>query len=484
MKIIPILLFAAGISCAYARYRGRDYEQHKICNEYSTLGGNIFKALVIASHSQKFSTAEFEEINALADGVVKLAEKCCAVGTDPNCYDDEATAISEKSCANTTGFPTHPGITECCKSEGLERKLCLADLRLPLEEFPALEETTNEEICQQFQKDPQTYGNRYLYELARRHGNVPIGLLLNVSNKHLNMVAACCVPSLSNFCFLKERLNQKDSMLFLRHASHLCNSQKYIKSFKTGLNVHYGQLIPSASFKEVSPVVKYLEEGLAKCCSNPDPDCLMNEISGFKTALCTDSILPNKCEKFKQCCRKSPVEVFSCIESLSIHSSNEFSKITEPSNEELCKENNDSTVTEYLFEFGKRHQHLSSVILAPVFDGFNKMVTSCCKEADPNICLTKAKPQIKEEMETFSTKLGGICESYHKMDFIPFKQKNRKHLQEKMPTSPPEEINRVAQLQEDFATTCCFYTAPRLRCQELIKAVIGNTCKENPCFII
>ncbi|KAG2466875.1 VTDB protein, partial [Polypterus senegalus] len=241
-----------------------------------------FDIRVIASHSQKFSTAAFEEINALADGVVKLAEKCCAVGTDPNCYDDEATVISEKSCANTSGFPTHPGITECCKSEGLERKLCLADLRLPLEEFPALEETTNEEICQQFQKDPQTYGN--------------------------------------------------------------------------SLNVHYGQLIPSASFKEVSPVVKYLEEGLAKCCSNPDPDCLMNE-----------------------------------------------------------------------------------------------------------------KSQIKEEMETFSTKLGGICESYHKMDFIPFKQKNRKHLQEKMPTSPPEEINRVAQLQEDFAATCCFYTAPRLRCQELVR---------------
>lgn len=42
----------------------------------------------IIANSQKYSNGTFEEIGHLVREMVSLAEKCCADGAEPSCYDD------------------------------------------------------------------------------------------------------------------------------------------------------------------------------------------------------------------------------------------------------------------------------------------------------------------------------------------------------------------------------------------------------------
>ncbi|MBN3271700.1 VTDB protein, partial [Polyodon spathula] len=274
-------------------------------------------------------------------------------------------------------FPKHPGITKCCEEQSLERKLCLANLHVLSEEFPSLEELTDDEVCKQFTADPkETNLDRYLYELAKRHGRVPAGVVLNATDSYSRMVASCCSSSQSNVCFLKERLQHKDSKLFLQLASHLCHNQVHFKSLSTG-----------ASFEEVFPVADYLQQGLANCCFNPNPECLVKEFVGLKTVLCTNSTLPAKYDKLEKCCTNPCLDVLPCVDYLDAQPPIQLSEIQEPANEDLCKDASSVTINKYLFEIGKRHQHLPIPILATIFGGFNKMVNSCCSAEDSNTCL-------------------------------------------------------------------------------------------------
>ncbi|XP_058845873.1 vitamin D-binding protein-like isoform X1 [Acipenser ruthenus] len=483
MKIVQIILFTAAVTFVHSRSRGKDYEKEKICQQYSMLGREKFKASGIVIYSQKFSTSTFEQVNAVLDAMVNLADKCCAEGADPNCYDEGATAMSEVSCMEDSPFPKHPGITKCCEEQSLERKLCLANLRVLSEEFPSLEEPTDDEVCKQFTADPKGYMERYLYELARRHGSVPAGLVLNATDNYSRMVASCCSSSQSKVCFLKERLQQKDSKLFLRLASHLCHSQVHFKSLSTGLAVRFGQMIPSASFEEVLPVADYLQQGLAKCCFNPNPECLIKEFIGLKTVLCTNSTLLAKYDKLEKCCTKPCLDVLPCVDSLDAQPPTQLAEIQEPDNEDLCKDASSVTIKKYFFEIGRRHHYLPIPILATIFGGFNKMVNSCCSAEDSNTCLNNKKPLMKKEIGTFISKANEICENYRKLDFTVYKERTLTHFQEKLPGATKDEINKKVEHQTEFASTCCFPKGPPLRCQKLVNT-IGHTCEGDTCLLI
>lgn len=72
----------------------------------------------------------------------------------------QTSELSIKSCESDAPFPVHPGTSECCTKEGLERKLCMAALSHQPQEFPAYVEPTNDEICEAFRKDPKGFADQ------------------------------------------------------------------------------------------------------------------------------------------------------------------------------------------------------------------------------------------------------------------------------------------------------------------------------------
>ncbi|XP_066566728.1 vitamin D-binding protein [Amia ocellicauda] len=467
MKITCIVVLMSAFDFVYSISRGKHYVKEKVCQEYAMLGKEKFKAIGMVLYSQKFSTGTFEEVNAVTDEMVKLAETCCTENSSADCYDTGATAMSEMSCSKDSPFPKHPGIASCCKEDGLERKLCLAALRVTSEELPSLQESTNEEICQKFKEDPKEYSLRYFYEFSRRHGSIPAGLILNATDSYLRMVGTCCSLSESTICFLRERLQLKDSNHFLRLTSNLCHNQAHLPYFKIGLTAYYGHIL-NDSLEDILPITTHLQEGLSKCCLNPNPECLITELMQVKTVLCNDTSLSGKYRKLHDCCSKPPLDVLSCVETSESESPPQQTEIKKPTDTDLCKEGSATVLDKYFFEIGRKHNHLTLPVLASVFADIGDYIHkgSACK-------LIKKSPL--EKIETFVSKTDGLCQQYKKLDFTVFKERLVKSVQEEMPDASKTVVDTKAKQWVEFTSTCCSRKAPALRCRKLIDLIVGDT---------
>ncbi|KAK9974426.1 hypothetical protein ABG768_022526 [Culter alburnus] len=457
MRNTALVLFSALIVPALLADKGKNYTKENVCQELSAIGIEKFKEMVTVLYSQKFPNGTFEEVKCVADEMTKLAEKCCKDDASPDCYDKGATEISEKSCGKDSPFPKHPGIEQCCTLQGHERKLCLASLRYSADELPSLLEPTNEEICTEYTKHEKDYSVRYVYEFARRHRNIPAGFVLNATQHHVRMAERCCRPAVKIPCFLQERLQMESSNIFLRFLSNVCNNQVNLKSYKFGLSAYYGNL--GLSFEEASAISSRFQSGLEKCCLQPQPECIIEELTSFQKVLCSESKLEAISEDFRKCCRKPALDTLPCVDVLK-RQARQYPHVANPVSSQLCEEVQTHGIDRYLFVIGVKHASISLPVLTTVLDRIKSTVTACCSSADVTACLTEKESKLKKTTALLS-KLDDTCSRYFKLDLPVFKTLIQK-----------ERGETQVQAWVHLATSCCSQRSPAQLCQKLTEDVI------------
>ncbi|XP_051525953.1 vitamin D-binding protein [Myxocyprinus asiaticus] len=462
MRNTALILISAIIIPALVADKGKNYAKENVCQELRTIGIDKFREMVTVLYSQKFPYGTFEEVNCVADEMTKLAEKCCKDDASPDCYDKGATEISEKSCGKDSPFPKHPDIEQCCTLQGPERKLCLASLRYTSDELPSLLEPTNEEICTQHREHGNGYAVRYVYEFARRHRSIPAGFVLNATQYHVRMAERCCHPAIKNTCFLQEKLQQSSFKIFLRFLSNNCNNQVNLKSYRSGLSAYYGNLL-GVSFEEASTLSSHFQSGLEKCCLQPQPACIMEELASFQKVLCNESKLEAMSKEFQRCCRKSPLDSLTCVDDLK-RQPHHFKDLTNPLSSQLCKEAQPHGLDRYLFLIGVRHASISLPVMTTVLDRIKNTVTVCCSAADVTACLTEKESKLKKTTALLS-KIDDTCLQYFKLELAAFKTMMQREAQ-------GERAKMRAQAWVELATSCCFQHSPAQLCQKMTEEVI------------
>ncbi|XP_073696904.1 vitamin D-binding protein [Garra rufa] len=462
MRSTALILISALVVPALLAHKGKNYTKENVCQELKAIGIETFKEMVTVLYSQKFPNGTFQEVNCVADEMTKLAEKCCKDDASPDCYDKGATEISEKSCGKDSPFPKHPGIEQCCTLQGHERKLCLATLRYSADELPSLLEPTNEEICTEYTKDEKDYSVRYVYEFARRHRNIPAGFVLNATQNHVRMAERCCRPAVKNLCFLQERLQMRSSSIFLRFLSNVCNNQVNLKSFKSGLSAYYGNLL-GLSFEEASAMSGRFQSGLEKCCLQPQPECIIEEITSFQKVLCGESKLDAMSADFRECCSKPPLDTLPCVDDLK-RQQRQSPDVANPVSSQLCEEAQPHGIDRYLFLIGVKHASISLPVLTTVLNRIKNTVTTCCASADVTACLTEKESKLKKTTALLS-KLDDACSRYFRLDLPAFKAQMQTEVQ-------GEGGEKRTQAWADLATSCCSQRSPTQLCQKLTEDVI------------
>ncbi|XDV20326.1 hypothetical protein PO909_025675 [Leuciscus waleckii] len=324
----------------------------------------------------------------------------------------KATEISEKSCGKDSPFPKHPGIEQCCTLQGHERKLCLASLRYSADELPSLIEPTNEEICTEYTQYKKNYSVRYVYEFARRHRNIPAGFVLNATQHHVRMAKRCCHPAVKISCFLEERLQMGSANIFLRFLSNVCNNQVNLKSYKFGLSAYYGNLL-GLSFENASAISSRFQSGLEKCCLQPQPECIIEELTSFQKVLCSESKLNAMSEDFRKCCRKPALDTLPCVDDLE-RQPRQHPHVADPVSSQLCEKVQPHGIDRYLFLIGVKHSSISLPVLTTVLNRIKTTVTACCSSADVTACLTQKESKLKKTTALLS-KLDDTCSQYSKL---------------------------------------------------------------------
>ncbi|XP_018409047.1 PREDICTED: vitamin D-binding protein [Nanorana parkeri] len=462
--------------------KGKPYERDIVCQQFKLMGKENFAALTVIMSSRKYSNATFEEIRHLVKAVVSLTEKCCVEGAAADCYDNEASALSEKSCDPKSPFPKHPGVTGCCVQKGLERKLCLADLKQPPKEFPTYLEPSNEDLCTVFKTDPKLFSIKFLYEYSSNYAQAPFLVVKNSTENYLNMIKECCTAKKTTPCFLKQRLQRHPLHLLTVMSNRMCSlfASYGEENLKFSAAVMFSQKIPSAEFKDVMPIVEQGTRVLAKCCRSLTDNCMESELTVHIKQVCKKL---SKDTRITECCKKAPIDTFHCLHSMSAAEPITLPKLQLPSGDQLCKKGKNQELEKYMYEIARRNTKLPEVFVEKLYESVTEIVKKCCSSENANSCLDKKKSQLDEEIKNYISEGNELCGDYHKYPFSEFKQRLIKALGRRLPKLTSTKAEELAEERANLASTCCIINAPPVYCKEKINKIISNTCPQKPCHL-
>uniref|UniRef100_A0A8C5LME1 Vitamin D-binding protein n=1 Tax=Leptobrachium leishanense TaxID=445787 RepID=A0A8C5LME1_9ANUR len=424
------------------------------------------KAVIM--NSRKYSNATFEETTHLVKAVMSLVEKCCVPGAAADCYDKGASELSLKSCDPKSPFPRHPGIANCCLRTGLERKLCLADLKQPPKEFPTYVEESNDELCDAFRKDPKLFSTRYMYEYSSNYAHAPLLVVINSTTNYLSMATSCCTSKKPSTCFLKQRLQRQPIHLLTVMSNRLCSHYSYgEEKLKLSAAIMFSQRVPSAEYRDIMSIVQQGTQVLAKCCSSLTDNCMENELSVHIKQVCKK--LSSKDSRVSDCCKKSSIDTLYCLHSMPAAEPISLPKLNWPGSDQLCKKGKNQEVDKYTFELTRRNTKLPEVFVDKLHGSIADIVKGCCESANPGTCLDTKKLQLSDEINKYISEGKELCSDYNSHPFSTFKERLIKSLSRKVPKLPQSKLDELVVQRADLASTCCITNAPPVYCKEKVR---------------
>ncbi|KAM8970585.1 vitamin D-binding protein [Sarcophilus harrisii] len=484
LRIMKVLVLLLSVTFIQADYRGRDYEKSKVCKEFANLGKDDFRSLSFVLYSRKFPSGTFEQVKALVNEVVSLTETCCDVNADPNCYDTRTSELSAKSCEKDAPYPKHPETDKCCTFEGLERKLCMAALTHPPQEFPTYVEPTNNEICDSFRMDPRGFADEFLYEYSSNYGQAPLPLLVSYTRNYLSMVGTCCTSANPTACFLAERLQNKHLSLLTTMSNRVCSQFAVYGMKKTRFSyiVKYAQKVPTAALEDVVELAEDMTNVLSDCCNSILEDCMANELADHTVKVCEK--LSTKDKRFEHCCgESSPMDIFLCIYSMPAAQALKLSEFIKPSHEEICSTENNKALDRYMYEQSRRKPNIPEVFVTKLHGLMFKVMSDCCKSVEPEACLRSQRPLARNEMALFFTKAEELCGDFSQHTFTEYKKRLTEHFKTKFPETNSKIIKEMVENRTDFASKCCLMNSPPLYCNTQIDTEIKNFCGHDSCLL-
>ncbi|XP_040274057.1 vitamin D-binding protein [Bufo bufo] len=480
MKRFIFLIFI--ISLSHGDPRGKLYERDRVCQEFAKFGTEKFSAMAVIMNSRKYSNATFEEIGHLVKALGSLVATCCAKGAAADCYDNRASALSAKSCDPKSPFPKHPGVGSCCLHKGLERKLCLADLKQPPKEFPTFVEQSNEEACNSFKTDAQTFSTRFLYEYSSNYAQTPLPVILNSTENYLSMVKDCCTSDKSTSCFLRKKLERQPLHLLTVMSNRLCSrfASYGEDKLKLSASIMFSQKVPSADFKDVMTLAEQGTQVLANSCGFFTEKNIENELSEHVKQVCHTL---SKDERISACCKKSSIDALLCLHSMPAAEPIKLSTLQLPTSEKLCKKGKNQELNKYMYELARRNTKLPEVFIDKLYESMADVIQKCCSSENANSCLQKKKTQLSEEIKTYISEGNELCGDYNKYQFSEFKARIIKTFSSRTPKLTSKKAEELAEERANLASTCCIINAPPVYCKEKINKVFRKLCNREPCIL-
>ncbi|XP_070612985.1 vitamin D-binding protein [Erythrolamprus reginae] len=480
MKVGIVSLLLLLLALAHGLQRGKDYFKEKICNEYNAFGEEGFRSISIIISSRKYSNATFEQIISLVDDIVDLAKKCCAAGADPDCYENESSAFSEKSCQPDAPFPRHPGVAGCCTEEGLARKLCLAALKHLPKEFPTYVEPSNEETCASFKKDPRGFAERFLVEYSSDYSYAPLPILLNSTRNYLSAVRTCCASAESNICFLNEKLRHKPVQAFTHLSNKACALHALLGENKTKVSylIKFTQQTPSLSFNNAITLAEEASEILSKCCDSLEEDCFQNELKVHIAHICNTACGGN--ERLRTCCSsKDDVGKYLCIYSLPWDKPSQALQAPSPVDEHICRENGEVDIYRNIYDVARTYTRAPEALLIPLYSASQAATNDCCAQPDPNACFAEKGLKTIAPLYALIEKGNEICGEYTDHTYLEFLKRLRANALDLIPSGTLDAEDQVSALVEQrssYVTKCCHLNAPPTYCGIQVKDPVSTIC--------
>ncbi|NXN84981.1 VTDB protein, partial [Bombycilla garrulus] len=246
---------------------------NRICSRFSAYGKDKVSFSYLASLAQKVPTASFEDLLPLAEDAAEVSSQCCdSVAED--CMQKKLLEHTAKVC---TALSARDGrVAACCEGKNLmENHFCiLAMLPAPAPKLPEPAEPTNKELCG---KEGALHATRFLFELARRHPNLPDAVLAKLYDTSGKLRGECCSTKDPSACWDSKRKRIGAELFpFLEKTNQLCGQYTKLPflEFKKRLREGLVQAEPEARPAQLEQLLERRVSFASACCLPDAPPLL------------------------------------------------------------------------------------------------------------------------------------------------------------------------------------------------------------------
>ncbi|XP_037685890.1 alpha-fetoprotein [Choloepus didactylus] len=371
------------------------------CAVMRNFGTRTFQAMTLTKLSQKFSKANFTEIQKLVLDVAHTHEECCR-GNVLECLQHEQEIMSY-ICSQQDTLSSK--IAECCKLPTLELAQCIIHAEnddKPEGLSPNLNRFLGDRDFNQFSSvEKDFFLGRFAYEYSRRNTDLAIPVILRVTKGYQELLENCSQSENPLECQDKgeeelEKYIQESQALAKRSCGLFQKLGEY--QLQNMFLVAYAKKAPQLTFQELIAFTRKMAAAAATCCQLREDKQLA---CGEEAA---DQIIGELCIRheatpvnpgFGHCCTSSYANRRPCFSNLVVDETYvppSFSAAKFLFHKDLCQAQGvalQMMKQEFLINLVKHKLQITEEQLEAAIADFSHLLEKCCQSQEQEVCFAE-----------------------------------------------------------------------------------------------
>ncbi|KAM9237794.1 alpha-fetoprotein-like [Dugong dugon] len=434
--------------------------------------------------AQFVQEATYEEVNKMAKDVLTVIEKLTGSEQNAGCLENQLFAFLEEIC-HEKEISEKYGLSDCCNRSGGERHNCLlAHKKAAPASTPPFQVPEPVTGCKAYEENRETFINRYIYEIARRHPFLYAPTILFLASHYDKIIPLCCKAENAVECFqtkaasITKELRESSS---LNH--HVCAVMRNfgLRKVQAIIFTKMSQKFPKANFTEIQKLTLDSAHIHEECCRGNVLECLHNgrEIMSY---ICSQQDALSS--KIAECCKLHPLELAHCIiqaenddkpEGLSPNVNrflgdrdfNQFSSLEK-----------DIFMASFTYEYARRHPELAVPVILRVAEGFRELSEKCSQSENHLECQDKGEEELERYIQESQALAKRSCGLFQKLGEYYLQNAFLVAYTKKAPQLTTPELISITRKMAATGATCCHLSEDKqLACGEgAADLIIGHLC--------
>uniref|UniRef100_K7FQN8 Alpha fetoprotein n=1 Tax=Pelodiscus sinensis TaxID=13735 RepID=K7FQN8_PELSI len=248
--------------------------------------------------------------------------------------------------------------------------------------------------------------------------------------------------------------------------------------------IQLSQKFPKTDFVTVNKLVTDIVHMHTECCHGDMMDC-MHERVELTDYVCShqDAIS----SKLKDCCDKPLVERSACI--IQLDNDDKPADLSPTVREfiedkDVCDhfaKEQDAYLAKFVYEYSRRHPEFSVQMLLRVGKGYQELLETCCKSANPPECYGKGEEILKKQLQETQELLKANCNRYKELGEYLLQNQLLVLYTKRMPQLLPEELLQFTKQMAALGGKCCQLSEDKVfPCAEgHLDLILGQICRRH-----
>ncbi|XP_076998540.1 alpha-fetoprotein-like [Tamandua tetradactyla] len=376
------------------------------CAIMRNFGPQTFQDMILIKLSQKFSKANFTEIQKLVLDLSHTHEQCCK-GNVLECLQHEQEIMSY-ICSQQDTLSSK--IVECCKLPTLELIQCIVRAEnddKPEGLSPNLYRFLGDRDFSQFSSvEKDLFLARFTYEYSKTHTEFAVSVILRVVEGYRRLLENCSQSENPLECQDKgeeelEKYVQESQALAKRSCGLFQNLGEY--HLHNVFLVAYTKKAPQLTTPELIAITRKMAAAAAACCQleeDKQSACGERAADELNGQLCIRHEVASINPSFGQCCTSSYANRRPCFSNLvtdETYIPPSFSAAKFLFHKDLCQAQGLALQTmkqEFLIKLVKQKPQITEEQLEAIMPDFSGLLEKCCQDQEQDGCFAEEGPKM------------------------------------------------------------------------------------------